>query len=144
MRPPACGPSPLAAGQKVFQKGAETALCALGLPVDQARVPTLLGTVPPWPHPMRSGFRPGLNLATSLVSPQDTLPARPPEWVQGTINCANKCPWPPPQLRIQGQDHCRNADGGSPQMLMGRSGVGRSISGCLLNAGRCIQTVCCY
>lgn len=85
MHPPACGPSPLAAGQKVFQKGAETTLCALGLPVDRARAPTPLGTVPQRHHPMRSGFCSVLNLATSLVSPQDTLPAHPLEWAQGTI-----------------------------------------------------------
>lgn len=141
MHPPACGPSPLAAGRKVFRKGAAAAPCASGLPVDRARAPTPLGTGPPRPHPVRSGFRSGLNLATSLVSPRDVRPARPLEWAQGTIVPTNAHP---PQLRIQGQDHCRDADGGSPQMLMGRSGLGRSISGCLLNAGSCIQTVCCY
>ena len=52
--------------------------------------------------------------------PPGRAPRRPPEWAQGTIvpTSARR----PPQLRIQGQDHCRDANGGSLQMLMGRSG----------------------
>ena len=61
----------------MFRKKAAATACSLGLSVDRTGAPTPPGTGPPWPRRRLLGFRSGLNLATSLVSPRDALPAAP-------------------------------------------------------------------
>lgn len=68
-------------------------------------------------HPARWAWHRGARPSPSPMSPWDALPTCPPEWAQRTIV---------PTAPDLGQDHCRDADGGFLQMLMGRLGAGRS------------------